>query len=208
MRLDVLTTKPLEDGLDAAGKPLFQRKSEPAFRRRAGHGCGGFTLLELVVVVTLISFLAVIALARLLSLQADAERVTVENVVGALRSALGMTVAESIVRGETPRLAALEAANPMDRLAEVPTNYRGEMDRVDPERLEDGNWYFDRSDRTLVYLVRNKANFSGGVKNLPQIRFKVTVVYTDRNRNGQRDAETETIEGLRLAPTEPYRWVQ
>lgn len=176
--------------------------------RGARWTSGGFSLIELVVVVVLIAFLVVIAIARLLALQADAERVTMETVAGVLRSALGMKVAESIVRNELPGLAALEGSNPMDRLAELPTNYLGELDKPDPSRLDDGNWYFDRSERTLVYLVRNKTHFEGGVANPPRARFTIQVAYSDKNRNGRYDAGIDAVEGLRLSPIEPYKWVR
>ena len=212
MRSPERLTTPLEGRQASAPNALFSRSSAGlanAVRRRAARwGSRGFSLLELVVVIVLIAFLMVIAIARLLALQAEAERVTMETVAGTLRSALGMKVAESIVRHELNGLGALEASNPMDRLAEVPTNYLGEIDRPDPNRLADGSWYFDRSERTLVYLVRNKAHFSGGATNPPRARFEVKLLYDDENRNGKFDAGLESIEGLRLAPLEPYRWVR
>ena len=54
----------------------------------------GFSLLELVVVIILISVLAVFALDRLLALRFEAERIGVQSVVGALRS--GLRVAAEI----------------------------------------------------------------------------------------------------------------
>lgn len=212
MRSPELLTTPLEGRQGSAPNALFSRGSAGlanAGRRRVTRRQGrGFSLLELVVVIVLIAFLMVIAIARLLALQAEAERVTMESVAGTLRSALGMKVAESIVRHELNGLGALEASNPMDRLAEVPTNYLGEIDRPDPNRLADGSWYFDRSERTLVYLVRNKAHFSGGATNPPRARFEVKLLYDDKNRNGKLDAGIDSIEGLQLAPVEPYKWLR
>ena len=79
---------------------------------------------------------------------------------------------------------------------------------LDPNRLADGSWYFDRSERTLVYLVRNKAHFSGGATNPPRARFEVKLLYDDKNRNGKHDAGIDSIEGLQLAPVEPYKWLR
>lgn len=158
-------------------------------------------------VVVLISFLLVIALARLEAIQADAERVAVETVAGTLRSALGMKVAEFVVRQDFRGLQALHGSNPMDRLAELPRNYLGELERPNPAALEDGFWYFDKAERALVYLVRNREHFSGGVANPPRMRFTVELVYRDSNRNGMYDERIDSIEGVRLAAKEPYRWV-
>lgn len=199
MRVPASLTTPREDGF------------EPAPARQLGVGIRssrGFSLLELVVVIVLVAILMTIAIARLMALQAEAERVAMETVVGTLRSALGMKVAESIVRHELNGLVALQASNPMERLAELPTNYLGEFDRHNPGELQDGSWYFDRSDRTLVYLVRNKAHFSGGAANPPRARFAVNLLYGDKNHNGRFDAGTDSVEGLRLAPLEPYKWLR
>ncbi len=168
----------------------------------------GFTLLELTVVVIIVSFLAVIAIARLLAILADAERVTMESVVGTLRSALGMAVAEAIVHQDLRGLEALQGSNPMQRLAEVPPNYLGALEHPEPTNLEDGNWYFDKPAGELVYLVRHKEYFSGGAGNPPRARFAVRLVYADRNGNGRYDSGVDSVEGLRLAPVEPYEWTR
>ena len=131
-----------------------------------------------------------------------------EHGVGVLRSAIGIKVAESIVRQDIGGLPSLAGSNPMDRLAELPSNYLGEKDGVDPATLEDGNWYFDTGSGTLVYLVRNKGYFTGGLQNPPRARFAIRIVYTDRNGNGVFDVGVEAIEGLRLAVLEPYAWTR
>lgn len=180
--------------------------SDPRRGGRIRSWNGGFSLLELVIVIVLISVLFVLAVSRLLALQVDAERVTMETVAGTLRSALGMKVAEYIVKSKTAELAALEGSNPMDLLAEVPRNYLGELDGPDPGKLEDGNWYFDKRAHALVYLVRNKGYFSGGVSPPPRARFMVQLVYSDRNGNKVFDSGVDEVQGLRLSPMEPYSW--
>lgn len=167
---------------------------------------GGFSLLELVIVIVIISVLLVLAISRLLALQVDAERVTMETVAGTLRSAIGMKVAESIVKSKVANLPSYEGSNPMDLLAQLPPNYLGELDGMDPTTLEDGNWYFDKRAKTLVYLVRNKGFFKGGSPNPPRARFAVRLVYSDINGNGVFDRGVDAVEGLRLSPVEPYSW--
>jgi general secretion pathway protein G len=163
-------------------------------------------LLELVIVIVIISVLMVLAMSRLLALMVDAERVSMEMVAGTLRSAIGMKVAESIVKSKVAELPALEGGNPMAQLAEVPRNYLGELDGADPTKLEDGNWYFDKRDKTLVYLVRHKGFFAGGQADPPRARFAVRLVYSDRNGNGVFDPGVDSVEGLRLGPVEKYSW--
>jgi prepilin-type N-terminal cleavage/methylation domain-containing protein len=176
-----------------------------------GWGCirlchRGFSLLELVIVIVIISVLLVMAISRLLALQVDAERVTMEMVAGTLRSSIGMKVAQSIVELKVANLSALEGSNPMALLAETPHNYLGERDGVDPAALEDGNWYFDRQAKVLVYLVRNKGFFAGGLTNPSRARFALRLVYSDKNGNGVFDQGVDAIEGLRLSPVEAYSW--
>ena len=176
-----------------------------------GWGCTrrshrGFSLLELVVVIVIISVLLVMAISRLLALQVDAERVTMETVAGVLRSAIGMKVAQAIVEMKVADLSAMEGGNPMDLLAETPHNYLGERDGVDPATLEDGNWYFDKRAGTLVYLVRNKSFFTDGLANPPRARFALRLVYSDKNGNGVFNPGVDVIEGLRLSPVEAYSW--
>lgn len=169
---------------------------------------GGFSLLELVVVIIIISVLMVLAIQRLLSLQVDAERVVMESVVGTLRSAIGIKVAEKIVRQNISDLATLENGNPMNLLAETPSNYIGELTGADPFTLVSGSWYFDSDDHVLVYIVDNTGYFSGGMADPSRARFRMRLVYTDKNNNGSYDSGVDSIEGLRLAPLESYRWIK
>jgi len=48
----------------------------------------GFSLLELLIVIVIISVLLVVAIERLLRLRFEAERVTVQSVIAAMRSGL------------------------------------------------------------------------------------------------------------------------
>ncbi len=157
------------------GKKVSRESQNPKGGGRR-HCNGGFSLLELVIVIVIISVLLVLAISRLLALMVDAERVTMESVAGTLRSAIGMKVAEGIVKSKVPELRAFEGGNPMALLAETPRNYLGELDGTDPARLEDGNWYFDKRDKTLVYLVRNKGFFVGGQPSPPRARFALRLV--------------------------------
>lgn len=168
----------------------------------------GFTLLELVVVAIIVSFLAAIGIGKLWAIQVDAERVSMETTLGTLRSAIGMAVAESIVRQDLQRLEAMAGSNPMERLAEKPHNYLGAIDNPNPGGFEDGSWYFDNAKGELVYLVRNKAYFAGGEADPPRARFRIELVYTDRNGNKRFDHGVDAVEGLILSPIEPYKWTR
>jgi prepilin-type N-terminal cleavage/methylation domain-containing protein len=173
----------------------------PHSGRAASERTRGFSLLELVIVIAIMSVLITVAISKLLALQVDAERVSVETLVGTLRSALGIKVAEQYARQNFAGIRALGGSNPMERLAQLPGNYLGVLDSPDPATLPDGNWYYDARCRCLVYLVRNKGYFSGGLANPARARFAVQVVYSQSQADGARH-----VEGIRFEPLEKYRW--
>ncbi|HYR34326.1 MAG TPA: type II secretion system protein, partial [Burkholderiales bacterium] len=63
--------------------------AEPGARRRVV----GFSLLELVIVIVLISVLLAVAIDRLLAMKAMAERGALEQVVGTIRSGITIRLA-------------------------------------------------------------------------------------------------------------------
>lgn len=87
----------------------------------------GFTLLEMVIVIILISFLGLIILDRVWKYRVYAEEAAVTATIGNIRSALGLEVAKLAVRGQTQKISAFESTNPMILLAQAPHNYIGEI---------------------------------------------------------------------------------
>jgi general secretion pathway protein G len=72
----------------------MQRNAARALMRH-----GGFTLLELIIVVCLVAIFASVALDRLLRYQEIAEKTAMQATVGALRSAQALQVAARIMSG-------------------------------------------------------------------------------------------------------------
>lgn len=58
-----------------------------------------FTLLELVIVICIVALLVAFALERLLGLRVEAERVVLEEVLGALRAGVAMEMVSLVVKG-------------------------------------------------------------------------------------------------------------
>lgn len=158
----------------------------------------GFTLLELVVVITVIAVLLMVAIDRLWVLQKEAEATAMEQVLGSLRSALGMKVAEDLVNDDVADLRRLAGSNPMRELAQTPKNYLGAFDGVNPASIPGGHWYFDRHSRMLIYRVRNRDYFSGGLGSPPRAGFTIRVAQA-------RHARGEAV-GAVLVAVAPYHW--
>jgi MSHA pilin protein MshA len=168
---------------------------------RVRMGSGGFTLLELVVVIIIIALLLKVAIDRMLGYMVDAERVAMEGVVGGLRSALTIEVAYRIMRDRTATLADLVGTNPMRLAAETPNNYLGE---IAGGTGAPGHWYYDTVAHDLVYRVRNVKSFESAAGDVA--RFRVEPVYDDRNGNGVYDRGVDILQGLRLASLAEYHW--
>jgi prepilin-type N-terminal cleavage/methylation domain-containing protein len=173
---------------------------------RERGGPRGFSLLELLIVVVLVSVLLVVAIERLLRVRFEAERAMVQTVIGAMRSALYIEFAAAAANGELRRMDAARGANPMASLAERPESYAGEFYGPDPALFEPGTWYFDLRDRAIVYLVRFPQQFVTPLAGPPRLRLMVEPDYEDLDRNGRFDPGRDPVRGLRLVPLEPFFW--
>jgi prepilin-type N-terminal cleavage/methylation domain-containing protein len=153
----------------------------------------GFSLLELLIVIVIVSILIVAAIDRLLALRYEAERSTVQSVIGALKSALYIEFAASAARKRAPPVAG----NPMSLLSERPETYAGEFFGPDPAAFAPGTWYFDSRDASLVYLVRFPEQFTTTLAGPARLRLAV---------RGDYHAADGKLVGLKLVPLEPYYW--
>jgi general secretion pathway protein G len=171
-----------------------------------GRGERGFSLLELLIVIVIVSVLLVVAIDRLLVLRFEAERTTVQTVIGAMKSALYIEFAAAAARGELKRMDTATGSNPMAHLAERPEAYIGEFYGPDPAVFEPGIWYFDLRDRALVYVVRFPQQFVSPLAGPPRLRLRVEPDYEDIDRNGRFDPGRDPVRGLKLVPLEPFFW--
>lgn len=155
----------------------------------------GFSLLELIIILVIISVLTVLAIDRLLNLRFEAERVGVQSVVSALKSGLYIQFAALAVRGQVDHAAAAAGSNPMLTLTEKPEAYAGEFHGPDPASFAPGTWYFDSRDGALVYIVRFPEQFTSPLGPPPRLRYKV-----------EPDYDNNQVRGLKLVPLEAFSW--
>jgi general secretion pathway protein G len=159
----------------------------------------------LVVVITIISALAVVALNLYYKLLVDVERTSMEHDLGVMRSAISMQFAGYYVAGNMAGLKNLVDSNPMDLLAEKPKNYLGVIAHYQIEDIEKGSWFYDSKEQVLIYLVRNQLYFETSLAAPARAKFKIYPVYSDRAKGG---GKANFISGLTLKEQEPYRWLR
>lgn len=160
----------------------------------------GFTLFELVVVVLLVGVFMIFAIDRMLRIQIDAERVSVQQTVAALKSAISLQTAELVVSKGLASIATLNHTNPMNYLQELPYNYLGMKNDHQASQYPAASWYYDPQLNVLVYTVKNHNYFVSSVAGTPRIRLKIEMVYQDEIRRGDK------IRGVNLKSIDDYFW--
>jgi prepilin-type N-terminal cleavage/methylation domain-containing protein len=168
-------------------------------RASARRASRGFTLLELVVVLTILAILGGILMDRLGRYAEFAEKTSMEYTVNSINTALLMEYAELTMRNRRDDTFKLAQSNPVGALAQKPSNYLGEF--TGPPAAADlgGNWYYDSSDHQLIYLVQRAENFQPDSTGAKRVRFKVMGYYDT--------TDPRVLVGLVLSPVEPYHWL-
>ena len=82
----------------------------------------GFSILEMVIVIVLISVLMAFGITRLLPYIDEAERIGVLTMESRLRSTLILVAAKRIAGGQAARIAELDGSNPMSLMLQAPAN--------------------------------------------------------------------------------------
>lgn len=165
--------------------------------RRAASLIGGFSLLELVVALTLMAVLVGVFLDRALYYRERAEKASMEQVAQDLRSSVNLRVAELALENRFAELAGLPAQNPMDLLARKPQNYLGVLDAPAMQEVVTGNWYFDKTSKEVVYFVDLGDNFSPDETGRKRVAWHIVLV----TGGAQGQPQWARFELVR-----PYRW--
>ena len=134
----------------------------------------GANLLEFAVAVAIIGILMTILLQRVFYYQGEAERVAVEQTVVNVRTALEIKVAQGKLPGGSIDLTVLAEQNPFNVLKNKPVNYAGELFQPDDGDIGEGNWCFDRHDKSLIYLLNYRNSFGDAPSK--RLKFKVKLL--------------------------------
>ena len=167
----------------------------------------GFSMLELVLVISIIGILLAVALGRLLPYIDEAERVGVLTTESQIRSALTISAAKRIAGGRSATIGELDGTNPMGLMLEPPGNYAGEFHSSEAAAVPRRNWYFDLSTRRLVYRKGRPFGNTSDSETDADTEFEVRVAFEDRNGSGSFEPGADELWGIRLHRVAGTEWL-
>lgn len=165
----------------------------------------GFSLIELIIVIVVVSVLMSFFLDRVWYYQEMAEKTAMQEDAGAIQSALTLQHGKSYVRGNQAAINLLATENPVKWLQKPPKNYAGEFYDPSPLSVASGSWIFDLKARELVYVLDQSQHFVPGKDGKKWIRFHVNVQYEQVAQGGVAESGKE-IFGTVFEPKEPVKW--
>jgi len=186
------------------------------------------TRLELVTSLMVILLFFGLFLRHSMAAIAMSERTALNITINNINSSLGVAAARCLLLADSRCLTAMQGMNPMGTLTytqaellylrdnvditrnkfkmEPPPNYIGVRFKPEPDELEAGSWYFDLSDNTLVYTIKNSEYFSSDSQGKPIARFRVVLEYVDKNDNNIFDLPADDFIAVRLQNLNSYHW--
>jgi general secretion pathway protein G len=151
----------------------------------------GFSRLEFAVVAGVFGLLVAALVERVHFYNEQAELVVVQQLTGTLRTALQVKAAQQLAAGSQAALAGLAQENPLGWLSEKPSNYLGEYYSPNYSELPPGNWLFDRTDHSLVYLPESHKTFSFQTSKF--LKFKVKFIRLPGSVNAERSKAAQGV---------------
>jgi prepilin-type N-terminal cleavage/methylation domain-containing protein len=158
----------------------------------------GFTLFEFVLVISIIAILAKVLVGRIDSTAAIAEKTAMEATVNQINTALLFEFADNVIHNTRGKISGMAGRNPVDWLAQPPSNYVGEFSTAPQPSEVAGSWYFDTTDHVMVYMVRRGDDFQPDSAGIKRVRYRIKLLYDN--------SEPPGTVGVILSPVEPYKW--
>ena len=160
----------------------------------------GFSLLELVVSLIIISTLMLWAYKSLEGLAEDVERVSFEGVSQNIQAQVTLKVAYWFAEQNKVSKTELRTANPMELIQHRPFNYAGEITYNELAKVQGEFWYFVTDKRWLVYKAKRVAQLKNEFEQVDVIPFQVVVTLQ------QPDREKGLAVEASLLPLYKFYW--
>jgi len=154
----------------------------------------GFALFELALAAIVLALVTGVLLDRLVPYVGESEHVAAKRLISSLKTALAVRSAQAVSQGGQSAMLIVAQENPMDWLVKPPKNYLGEYYSPNETALPKGNWYFDKGNRTLVYLSASSKSFSAETPKF--LRFKVELLRVPNPVKSE--VRSKVTEGLDL----------
>lgn len=163
---------------------------------------------------------------------ARAEQTMVERTVMNINTALKYQIGMARMKGDHEYIGRIASGNPVEHIrsfnpaytleadgmemaqslatlpaVSAPSNYGGEIDGTDLDSVRQGNWYYNKQDGTLVYIIRNDEYFVTDVEGPPRLRYRLDIEFEDINDNGKFDPATDSLRGIGLNSVDTYKWI-
>ena len=191
------------------------------------------TRMELVIACLIMALLIGYALRHMLIFFAEVERTMLNTSIVNINSALKYQAAVAIMRGDKKLIADLTEQSPFSVIQPTqglyiqpadnpdnsfnpritsfisqPANYAGDLFNPEPSEIEPGSWYFDLSDKSLNYRIRNDELFQSEPEGEgARIKLKVVIDYNDINDNDRYDADIDEYKSVSLQKVGIYSWL-
>ena len=149
----------------------------------------GFTLIELVIVIVIIGILSAVGIPKFLDLRDEAEQASVNQMIGSLESALTIYASKQYVNGNT-----ITIVNPFDQLTNIPSNYNGANDPVNPTNTPAGTWSWRTSGNWIMYHPKKPITGGWSFGGVRFIIYQVQTVVDGSDTVGIRLTTTPTYE--------------
>jgi type II secretory pathway pseudopilin PulG len=154
----------------------------------------GYSLFEFGVAAAIVAILVGIVANRLNMYQQQLESVAAEQLISTLRVALQLRVSQLYAAQRNKELLTIADENPIGWLSAAPENYLGEYYSPDNKKFTPGSWYFDRREKTLVYLLIHQNSFA--FRSSILLKFKVES--PSLSTQPSRLAQSASIENVAL----------
>jgi len=164
---------------------------------RTARAEAGFSLLELALVTVIVVILMLLSLRQIHVYQGELEQAELMQTVATLRAGMNIRIANLLASDKRAEIVQMAGQNPVDWLEQKPKNYLGVFYAPKSQDLAEGNWYYDKNNKTLVYLLNNSKFPRGDPRK--RLIFKVNLIHNSNGSQRKIDGiNADEIDGVVL----------